>query len=212
MKKIFLFLFCVSFIATSTNAQVVIGAIDEPIDGAILELRSSNMGFMPPRVPLVSITSFAPIGDEHVKGMVVFNTTTNVAETLDEGLYLNDGEKWLRLSTTHFRKEEWLYMPSIVFRVDLDEDEVVEVDLWYEYARQKHYPVSYDNGNVVKSPSAPNQVMAIVPDRNQFYYYVTDYDTSVFQIESLTDDGKLSYKVIGQATEETLINIVFVEK
>lgn len=77
------------------HSQVGINTSD-PNQESLLELYSTNTGFLPVRLSLVSTTSASPLS-QHVKGMMVYNTTNNT--TLSEGLYLNNGIEWLRLST-----------------------------------------------------------------------------------------------------------------
>jgi len=209
MKKIFLFLFCVSIFTIDANAQVLIGGTDEPIDGAILELRSADRGFMPPRVALTGIKISAPLS-VHTAGMVVFNTTENDELFLHEGLYLNDGEKWLRLSTTNFRSENWFYMPPIVIDTSTEPSRHKEVDLYAEYKDQKNI----SGGTTIHSDSAPDKVFSIVPEATDFWYYVTAYDDSVFENIEISATGIMTYSIVEGAmvTDETFINIVFVEK
>jgi len=213
MKKIISFLFCVCIFTLSANAQVTIGSTLPPVQGAILDLQSSELGFVPTRVALVSLTEPDPIS-QHVKGMVVFNLTESLEEALHEGLYLNNGERWVRLYTKNFQNEEWFYMPSIVFNTSVvtEDGEFEEKDLWEEYERQKHLPIGHSNSNLVKNPAAPEQVFAIIPGRNDFHYYVTDYDTEVFSDIAITNDGIMTYRIIKQGNNETFLNIVFVEK
>ncbi|KXH79095.1 hypothetical protein [Chryseobacterium kwangjuense] len=77
------------------NGQVGINTSD-PNQQSLLELYSTNTGFLPPRLALVSITSAAPLS-QHVKGMMVYNITNNGA--ISEGLYVSNGTEWLCLST-----------------------------------------------------------------------------------------------------------------
>lgn len=77
------------------NGQIGINT-PNPNQESLLELYSSNTGFLPSRLSLVSTASAAPLS-QHVKGMVVYNTTNN--GTLSEGIYVNNGTEWLRLST-----------------------------------------------------------------------------------------------------------------
>lgn len=58
-----------------------------PDQDAALDVTSLNKGFLPPRLALVSTTQPTPL-NQHVAGMVVYNTT--IDETLSHGLYLND--------------------------------------------------------------------------------------------------------------------------
>ncbi|MET3538671.1 hypothetical protein [Chryseobacterium limigenitum] len=78
------------------NGQTGINTSD-PNQESLLELYSTNTGFLPVRLSLVNGTNAAPL-PQHVKGMMVYNTTNNA--TLSEGLYLNNGTEWLRLSTS----------------------------------------------------------------------------------------------------------------
>jgi len=213
MKKILLFLFFVSIVTINVNSQTTIGSLEPPVQGAVLDLQSDTLGFVPTRVKLENLTSNEPIG-QHVKGMVVYNLTTDIAKSLLEGLYLNNGSGWIRLFASNNQREAWFYMPSIVFDVSktTEEGKFEEVNLWDEYERQKNKHNENGNPYLVKNPSAPDQVMANVPGRNDFNYYVTNYDDKVFEIISISDDGLMRYRVIGKATDATHINIVFVEK
>lgn len=88
---VFAFAISASFIA---SAQVKVG--DNPTTmnaNAVLEVESTNKGFLPPRVALTSTTSAAPLA-AHVQGMVVFNTAT--ANDVVPALYVNDGTKWIK--------------------------------------------------------------------------------------------------------------------
>lgn len=83
------------FICNILKGQVGVNT-SNPSQESLLELYSTNTGFLPVRLSLVSTTSASPLS-QHVKGMMVYNTTNNA--TLSEGLYLNNGTEWLRLST-----------------------------------------------------------------------------------------------------------------
>jgi len=63
---------------------------------SLVELESTNKGFLFPRMPLTMTTSPAPLL-AHVQGMTVFNTAT--VNDVTPGLYYNDGTKWVSLST-----------------------------------------------------------------------------------------------------------------
>jgi hypothetical protein len=82
------------------DAQVLIGGTgnpaDEPVDGALLELRSADQGLLIPRVALTAANSAAPLTGK-VAGMVVYNTGTGgLAET---GVYYNDGVNWVKIGS-----------------------------------------------------------------------------------------------------------------
>lgn len=82
----------------SANAEVKIAsAVDMaanplPEPDAMLEIASSNKGFLLPRVALSSTTLPAPLST-HVPGMEVFNTATT--GDVSPCIYHNDGTKWV---------------------------------------------------------------------------------------------------------------------
>jgi len=206
MKKIYLFLLCVSVFAISANAQVTIGSTAAPVQGAVLELKSDTLGFLPPRVVLVALNDPAPIaGEKHVEGMVVYNLPVN----LPEGLYYNDGTKWVRLSIASKITEKWFYMPSIVIPIpDSYPSETLTINLYEKFLEQLSADLTSTG---VVSNGAPAIVLSTVPAATELNYYVTKYD-QVFQIDGIDEYGTMTYKVLEPATDETILNIVFVEK
>lgn len=83
-------LILVLLISKISIAQVGINTT-MPDQDAVLDITSSNKGLLPPRLALISTGQPTPL-NQHVAGMVVYNTTLD--ETLSPGLYLNDGTKW----------------------------------------------------------------------------------------------------------------------
>jgi hypothetical protein len=204
MKKVFYLLFFVSAFAISVNAQVTIGSQDAPKEGAVLELKSSNLGFLPTRISLQRPSSPLPLPD-HVDGMVVFNT--NATDSLKVGLYYNWNKKWVNLSAEPYTKENWFYMPSIVIDVSGTGG---TIDLYGEYKKQLNAT------GVIKSSAAgtPDKVLAAIPKDVDLLYYVTAYDESVFENITITDKGVMTYGIKATASPDdaTFMNIVFVEK
>ena len=101
MKKIFLTLAILAGIISS--AQVKIGGTVitniELNPSSLLELESTTQGVLFPRMALTSTTSPSPLaGQEHVAGMVVYNTATTGDVTT--GMYANDGTKWVKMGAT----------------------------------------------------------------------------------------------------------------
>ena len=212
MKKIFFLLFFVSIFAINANAQVTIGSQDPPAAGAVLELKSTNLGFLPTRVALVNPSDPSPLPG-HVQGMVVFNTTPippATSDSLKVGLYYNTGSKWVRLTTDPFTKENWFYMPSIFF--DTSTNGSYTKDLYKAFVDQLNTNSGAAGSFVVSSAGAPTKALATVPKATDLYYYVTAYDDKVFSNITLQADGKMNYDIIGQASDSTYLNIVFVEK
>ncbi|MCD6067934.1 MAG: hypothetical protein K0S33_2760 [Bacteroidetes bacterium] len=97
MKKITLSL-CL-FVATITGAvaQVKIGNNPNTIDpNSLLEMESTNKGFLPPRVVLSNETLVAPLTGTVPEGMLVYSD----GGTLANGYYYWSGVKWTGLSTS----------------------------------------------------------------------------------------------------------------
>jgi len=207
MKKIFFLFIVVSIFAINANAQVTIGSKDAPTAGAVLELKSAELGFLPTRVSLTGPSNPAPL-PAHVQGMVVFNT--NATDSLQVGLYYNLGSKWVALSSTPFTNENWFYMPSIVIDVSGTGG---TIDLYDEYKKQLNTN-SGAGSLVVNSTGAPAKALATIPAAADLYYYVTAYDDRVFEDITITAAGVMTYKIVTGATADdaTFMNIVFVEK
>ena len=76
------------------QAQVKIGNNPGTIDpNSLLELESTNKGFLPPRVALNSLSSVTPLTGTVPAGMLVFSS----GGTLTDGYYYWDGAEWQRL-------------------------------------------------------------------------------------------------------------------
>jgi len=176
---------------------------------AVLELSATDRGLLLPRVSLVSTTSAAPL-KAHVLGMTVFNTVKQNDVVI--GFYYNDGIKWKQMITTDYKAVKFFYMPTIIFDASVitPANVTLEKDLYTEYKKQFAL-----EGKSFKSASAPGSAQGGIPyftNATDLYYYITDYDDTVFQLIELSDNGILKYKIIKEATEGALINIVFVVK
>jgi hypothetical protein len=97
MKKVFFLVLTLMVLsAASVNAQVTIGANEDPHSGAVLDLKSTTQGLKLPTVSIGSLTTFglpvtAPSTAANAKGMFVYNTNT----TTGEGIYFWDGSRWI---------------------------------------------------------------------------------------------------------------------
>lgn len=193
------------------NAQVTIGTNQPPNPNAVLELATvdNSKGFLPPRVQLIAPHSPSPL-TAHVEGMVVYNT--HPADSLVKGLYINDGTQWMRLRDEPYVIPQWFYMPSVPVRVSSSGS--FTVNLWEEYKRQ------FDNttpGSHLKSSNpAALKPFSKVYATNELDYYVTGYDTAVFDNVSVAANGVLSYQItpakLVNVSDSTFMNIVFVVK
>ena len=96
MKKCFTLLLA-SLFATYINAQVKIGDNPNTINAnSLLELESTNKGFLPPRVALNSAASVAPLTGTVTAGMLVYST----GGTLTDGYYYWNGAAWKLVATS----------------------------------------------------------------------------------------------------------------
>ena len=204
MKKIYLTL-ALALVTSVGFAQSKIGGQNPDINpSAMLEIDSeTNKGLLLPRVELESSNVAAPLA-AHVEGMTVYNTAT--AGDVVPGFYYNDGTKWSQMVTTDNKAVKFFYMPSIVFDTSADATGVT-VDLFAEYKKQ----FDLKSGNVAQSDKSP----AFIPyfeNAKDLYYYVTDYDPTVFSNISIDENGVMTYDVTAAATDASIMNIVFVVK
>ncbi|MBB4037886.1 hypothetical protein GGR21_003807 [Dysgonomonas hofstadii] len=104
----------ISFLFTSTWAQVTVGMGEAPTKTALLQIKSqaadaNNVtsktgGFLPPRVELVKLKTLQPFmqptdegyNDEKKAsvGLLVYNVATIEADSISPGFYYWDGEQW----------------------------------------------------------------------------------------------------------------------
>ena len=138
------------------------------------------------------------------------------------------GSENTEYTVTVKKTPRFFYMPAVIFNTDHNTAVGVELkrDLYQLYANQfSGQPhnivqganasgtavvesVMYDKG-VVSSQGANSLE---VFDKGELEYHITYYDTSVFSDLSIDANGVLSYKIIGESTPMTYMNIVFVIK
>jgi hypothetical protein len=98
MKRFFYTIaFCLSFSGTALYAQNVGVNSDSslPHPSAMLDVKSSNKGFLAPRVSLASITDVATISAP-AAGLLVYNTNASMQDGDGSGYYYYNGSKWIR--------------------------------------------------------------------------------------------------------------------
>lgn len=96
MKNIFA-LVVASLLTISASAQVKIGDNPNTINAnSLLELESTNKGFLPPRVALNSTASVAPLTGTVTAGMMVYSS----GGTLADGYYYWNGTAWRLVATS----------------------------------------------------------------------------------------------------------------
>lgn len=213
-KKIIVLVLLVVLVA-QVHGQVTIGSALKPHEKALLDLKenedgTSSKGLILPRVALKSVKDFFG-SNQHERGTTVYNTnTTSVTDDsvapedrVSTGFYYNNGVRWEKLSLGY---TNWFYMPSIPINVGQSATRQT-LNLYDKYKTQ----FSGQSGNFVKSAGAP-AVIPYFPEAKDLYYYITDFDPTVFSNITITEDGKMTYDVAAAATEYTFINIIFVLK
>jgi hypothetical protein len=95
--KIFLGICLTLMLLNNAQAQVKIGNNPSTIDAnSLLELESTNKGFLPPRVALNSLIAVAPLTGTVPAGMLVYS----IGGSLANGFYYWDGAKWVPFIST----------------------------------------------------------------------------------------------------------------
>lgn len=99
--KLLIFILVLPFLGKAQ--QVIItddASYTSPASGAMLDVKSSSKGFMPPRVALTSLTSASPVTSPEV-GLLVYNTATagTAPNNVLPGIYFWNGTIWTRLLT-----------------------------------------------------------------------------------------------------------------
>lgn len=100
MKNI-LFYLSLFLINTQVQAQVGIGTTSPNVN-SILDLTSTHLGFLLPRVALSSTTISAPLG-AFVAGITIYNTAT--IGDVTPGLYYSNGSNWVSIAEAS--REPW---------------------------------------------------------------------------------------------------------
>lgn len=98
------------------------------------------------------------------------------------------------------------YPPAIAIVADVVDTDL-EIDLHDTYVEL----FEGSDPSFVKSTSAPGAIPTY--DQDELYYYILDYDTSVFANVTIDDNGLMEYDVIAVASDNcSFINVVFVVK
>jgi len=93
--SIFILFFLINFI--TVHAQMGINT-KTPADGALLDITSSNKGFLLPQVALTSTSDVTTITPSATEGLLVYNTATagSLPFQVTPGFYYWNGSQWLR--------------------------------------------------------------------------------------------------------------------
>ncbi|MDH6358698.1 hypothetical protein [Parabacteroides sp. PF5-9] len=179
------------------------------------------------RVQLVSLTTLQPfIGTSDAEwtganlattkmkhaGLMVYNL--NETSPFKKGVYVWNGEKWTPLKMGSTADSRYFYVPSFNIPLATPGSTELTFDL---YAQYKNQFTKAGNDKFVSNNSALTTVPS--PDEGQLYaateldYIITYYDDAIIEVTSLTNDGKMKYKVNSvETTPNSFINVVFVVK
>lgn len=129
-------------------------------------------------------------------------TSPKTSNIKSAGFYYYDNtiSKWVgAFRNNNFPK--FFYMPSVL--VNTSTLGAKSMDLYNLYYNQFNSPPVKSSGSVGSIPTLP---------KNELEYYVTYYDTSLMNNIVINADGLMTYNVIGNASDASFMNIVFVVK
>ena len=90
------------------HAQVKIGDNSTTINSAsLLELETTNKGFVLPRVSLTDVSSSSPLASGLLTSTIVYNTNATATGGSGTGIYYWDGSKWNFLTNTTTSLNYW---------------------------------------------------------------------------------------------------------
>lgn len=109
MRTILLVCFGLLSAGVSLYPQVKIGDNPSTLNSnSLLELESTNKGFLVPRINLSGLTNVAPLTAPVPIGMTVYNIGT----AIPTGYYFWDGTRWLRLLTSGNYRDNYVLVKS----------------------------------------------------------------------------------------------------
>ncbi|MBF0577150.1 hypothetical protein [Dysgonomonas sp. GY617] len=195
------------------DAQVGINTEDPKVTLDVVSTRldaSTAEGMIAPRLTLGQLVLKDAMYMSDQTGSIVYvtnilgSTTAKTQKVTMIGYYYFDGVIWQPLNSNPASR--FFYMPSVPFDTSVDATGQIK-DLYNLYYAQ----FTGTSGHFAKSTSAPGQ-LPYVPVATDLYYYITDYDNSVFSNITIDDTGIMTYDVTASATDATFINIIFVLK
>lgn len=173
-------------------AQIGINT-ETPDVSAVLDITSTSKGVLLPSMSTVQkngITSPA-------HSLLVYDTSL---KCISQNLGTAAIPSWTCLT---LYDKQFFYMPSINIETDVLNTTQTK-DLFGQYETEFATPV-------VKNPSGS---ATNIPryGAGDLFYYVTYYDPSVIQIEGISDNGVMTYRIVKEADFDAYMNVVFVVK
>lgn len=153
MKKLITFISLFLLGPSLLYAQVGIGTVT-PDENAILEVSSSNRGFLMPRIALTALNDPSPM-NAHVAGMTVYNTVTSGTgeNRVTPGFYVNNGSGWRRTGNDARSEARWVNKTGSVVLLNLS-DGATERPVGTEF-------VALDNGNLGIGTKTPTDKLTL---------------------------------------------------
>lgn len=176
-------------VAKSSVATVADGVLVTRISGEELKAKDATYGNNQ-HATLIYVTS------------IPTTTSPKTSNIKSPGFYYYDNtiSKWVgAFRNNNFPK--FFYMPSVL--VNTSTLGTKTMDLYNLYYTQFNTPP-------VKSFGSTGSIPTLL--KNQLEYYVTYYDTSLMNNIVINADGLMTYNVIGNASDASFMNIVFVVK
>lgn len=176
-------------VSKSSVATVADGVLVTRISGDELKAKDANYGTNQ-HATLVYVTS------------IPTTTSPKTSNIRTPGFYYYDNtiSKWVgAFRNNNFPK--FFYMPSVL--VNTSTLGTKTMDLYNLYYTQFNTPP-------VKSTGSTGSIPTLL--KNELEYYVTYYDTALMNTVTINADGLMSYNVIGNASDASFMNIVFVVK
>ena len=211
---------------SNANSQVTIGSLLDP--DATLDVRSSTTavadGVLVPRLTgdeLVNSTKTYSAAQEgaliYIKSAATTPGSGKFKNVKASGFFYYDSvnDVWVPLSSSQPSQPKdpvWFYMPPVPINVETGNNK--SIDLFEKFVASITEDDSFTPTGWIGSASAPN--FSNVLDVNtlsatDFYYYVVGYDKSIFNNIIIAADGKMTYDIVDDATDESYINIVLVK-
>lgn len=191
-KKILTLLLLISiqaFSQTGINTK-------NPDPSSVLDVVSTDKGVLIPRMTTLQRTAIAT----PAHSLLVYDTDKKV-------IMQNIGDtatpNWVPLTMQDPRKS-FFYMPS----VSIDASEVATnktLDLYDVYKRQFS---ATDPTTFKASQNAPTTI-PYFPNRTDLHYYITLFDNTIIQINSLDANGVLNYNILRESDYDSFMNVVF---
>ena len=215
MKKIYLSIFLLT--ASLSQAQVGFG-IPTPNASAQVDISATDKGLLIPRISLTSTTQQLSTANANEHSLLIYNNGT----ILPEGFYywksniVNnvDNSTWIAVGSETASTPKFFYMPSVALPVTpemvtaMGNSNITHADGTYTVNLHAIFSSQFSTPVIKSSTTA--SLNGFVLNANQYEYFVTSADASVFTVTGLSETGVLTYTVNANAIvrNSSFMNIV----